>query len=106
MPSHVSRLTRRRMPLSEVMPCSGKLWANGRDAEADVVVPSLRLEPQPEGGAARPAVVRPRPSPPDPRRSRGVVEVRVDAAGELRVVPVAAPLKGVAVHVMQAPGVG
>src|SRR5262249_4617098 len=84
-------------------------------AEADVIVAPLGLEPQPASGAAGPAVVGPGAAPADARMvarpvplRRGLrrVQVGVDAAGEPGVIPVAAPLEGVAVHVVQAPGVG
>src|SRR5581483_10553974 len=91
-------------------PC---LRPDGGNPEADVVGPPLRLEPQPEGRPARPAVVAPGTAPANPRVVAGPVlrplhrrQVRVVAARQLRVVPVPAPLVDVAVHVVQAPGVG
>src|SRR5437899_606357 len=35
----------------------GDLWADADDAKPDVVVTSLRLESQPEGGPAGPAII-------------------------------------------------
>src|SRR5262245_42881135 len=98
-----------------VIASSRRLRPNGHHAKADVVVTPLRLEPQPKGRPAGPTVVAPAPAPAHPRRvaspvqlSRGtcVVQVGIDAAGQLRVGPVPAPLVGVAVHVVQPPGVG
>src|SRR4051794_19192431 len=87
---------------------------DGDDPETDVIIATLRLEPQPEGRPAGPAVIGPRPAPAHarcvdrpvpPRRGARVVQVGVDAARQPAVVPVPAPLEGVAVHVVQAPRV-
>src|SRR4051794_5101551 len=77
-----------------------------------MVVTPFGLEPEAECRPAVLAVVGPGATPADPRI--GAVPVRlaapgrqvgVGAAGELRVVPVPAPLEGVAVHVVDSPGV-
>src|SRR3954471_7473589 len=80
------------------------------DPEADMVVTPFGLEPEAEGRPAGPAVVAPGAAPADPRIGSVPVrlaapgrQVRVGAAGELRVVPVPAPLEGVAVHVVDSP---
>ena len=94
---------------------SRPLRLNGHDAKADVVVTPLRLEPQSKGRPARPALVGPAAAPAHPGdvavfafRCRGLrgIQVGIGAARQLRVIPVPAPLEGVAVHVVQAPGVG
>src|SRR5207253_5841962 len=73
------------------------------------------FEAQSKGGAAGPAVVGPGSAPAHARdvarpvtEGRGFrgVQVGIDAAGQLRMAPVAAPLEDVAVHVVQPPGVG
>src|SRR5947209_20181209 len=85
---------------------SGWLRMNGHDSKADVVVAAFRLEPQAEGGSAGPAVVVPRATPADARGGLRGVQIGVHATGQLRVIPVPAPLEGVAVHVVQTPAVG
>src|SRR5437762_78535 len=91
------------------------LRLNRDDAEADVVVAAVGLETQTEGGAAGPAVVGPGAAAADAGivagaillgGGRSEVEIGVDAAGQLDVIPIAAPFKGVAVHVVEAPGIG
>ena len=76
--------------------------------------PPLRLEPKPQGRPQVLPLVRPRPAPPDPGDRpvpvlRGgrlrVVQVGVGAARQFGVIPVAAPLERVAVHVVQPPRV-
>src|SRR3954451_6485973 len=82
------------------------------DPAAHMVVPPLGLEPEAECRPAELAVVGPGAAPADPRIGAVPVRLaatgrqgRVSGAGELRVVPVPAPLEGVAVHVVDAPGV-
>jgi len=59
---------------------SRRLRANRHDAEADVVVAALGLEPEAKGGAAGPAVVGPCASSADAgSRGRGG-DVGIDAA--------------------------
>src|SRR5262249_53335393 len=88
---------------------------DGDDAEADVVGAPLGLEAQAEGRPAGPAVVGPAPAPAHPRRAAGavplrrrpgVVQVGALAARQSCMIPVPAPLEDIAVHVVQAPGVG
>src|SRR4051794_36864082 len=80
------------------------------DPEADIVVTPFGLEPEAECRPAVLAVVGPGAAPADPRMGAVPVrlaapgrQVRVGAAGEPRVVPVPAPLEGVAVHVVDSP---
>src|SRR5437763_1929979 len=91
------------------------LRADADDAKPDVVVTALRFESQPKGRAACPAIVRPGAAaaharyvarPIFLRRGFGGIQVGIGAAGQLGVVPVAAPLEDVAVHIVQAPRVG
>ena len=94
-------------------PCVG---CNGcDDAKADVIVTALRFESHTERRPARPAIVRPAAAAPHTRDvavfaplrsgSRGI-EIRIGAARQARVIPVAAPFEGVAVHVVEAPRIG
>src|SRR5437879_4075807 len=94
---------------------SARHWLNRDNAKADVVIPPLGFEPQPTGRPARPPLIRPAPASAHARRIAGsivrsggerIVQIGIDAARKLRVRPVPAPLVGVAVHVMQPPGVG
>src|SRR5262245_38860452 len=84
--------------------CSPSLRAarhlDGDDAEADVVIAPVRLEAQAERGPAGPAVIGPAPAAARARdiaravplcRRLRLVQVGVGAAGQLRMVPVAAP---------------
>src|SRR5438105_5274680 len=94
---------------SRKAPPAGCLRPHDRDAEADVVGTPLRLVAQAAGRPAGPAVVTPGPAPAGARKSAVPVsrplhrrQVRVHTAGQLLVVPVPAPLEGVAVHVVQA----
>src|SRR5262245_64151034 len=82
------------------------------DPEPDMVVTPLRFKSQAKGRAAGPALVGPATAPAHPGDAavfafRGRVfripQVRIDAAGQLRTVPVPAPLEGVAMHVVQTP---
>src|SRR5438045_7667874 len=91
------------------------LRADADNAKPDVVITSLRLESQPEGGPAGPAIVRPGAaaaharyvaSPILLRRGLGGIQVGIGAAGQLSVVPIPAPLEDIAVHIVQAPRVG
>jgi hypothetical protein len=83
--------------------------------EPDVVVAAFGLESLAEGGAAGPAGVGPGAASAASGYVAvfagcgfvfGVVQVRVCSARQFRHVPVAAPLDHVALHVVQAPGVG
>src|SRR5436853_1605596 len=89
------------------------LCYNCRYAKSDVVISPLGLISEAEGGAAELAVVGERAAAADAGVGAVAVdrpllgrEVRVCAAGELVVVPIAAPLELVSVHVAQAPEVG
>src|ERR1051325_6966839 len=75
----------------------------------------LWLEAEAEGGAAGPPVVAPATASPGTRvgavaipigRAPGVVQIGIDAARESRMIPIAAPLEDVAVHVVDAPRIG
>src|SRR5262245_26224213 len=85
------------------------LRRDGRDAEADVIRPSLGLEPLPEGAPGGPTGVAPGAAPAGSRERAVTVrcsphrgEIGVCAARQPRVVPVATPLDDVTVHVAQA----
>src|SRR5206468_11580349 len=82
------------------------LWLHEDNSKANVVVATFRLEPQPKHRAAGPALVRPAPAPAHTRGRRCKIHIRIDAAGQLGMIPIAAPLEGVAVHVVQPPGIG
>src|SRR5580704_14251766 len=91
------------------------LLGHGHHSEANVVVTPLRFKPLSKGRPRGPAVIGPGTSatrsrqvvrPIGRRRAFGQIESRISAAGESRVVPIAAPFDDVAVHVVQAPGVG
>lgn len=80
-----------------------------------MVVSTFRLESNPERCPAEHPVVRPGTAAPGPGNgavaihSRGRprhVQIRIVTAGQRRVVPVPAPFVGVAVHVVQSPGIG
>src|SRR5262249_54329342 len=94
-------------------PAPGPLLPDGGSPEADVVGAALGLEPRPEGRPAGPAVVGPAAAPAYPREGAVPVpgashrrQVRIDATRQPGVGPVPAPLVDVAVHVVEAPGVG
>src|SRR5207249_6785387 len=83
------------------------------DPEADMVGAALGFEAQAGGGAAGPAVVAPGAASARSRicavsvlRPLDGRQIRIVAARQLLVIPIAAPLEDVAVHVVQAPGVG
>src|SRR5947209_6084627 len=82
------------------------LWPHENNAKADVVVSPFGLEPEAKGGPAGPTLVRPTPAPAHTRRGRCEIQIRIDAAGQLGMIPIAAPFEAVAVHVMQAPRIG
>src|SRR6266571_4501595 len=82
------------------------LWSDDHSAKADVVVSPFGLEPEAKGGPTGPTLVSPAPAPAHTRGRRCEIQIRIDAAGQLGMIPIAAPLEGVAVHVMQAPGIG
>src|SRR6266853_6778610 len=82
------------------------LRLDAHDSKADVVVSPFGLEPEAEGRPAGPALVGPTPTPAHTRGRRCEMQIRVDTAGQFGMVPIPAPLEGVAVHVMQAPGIG
>src|SRR2546422_1582016 len=85
---------------------NGRSWPDEHDTKTDVVVASLRLEPQSKGGAARPALVGPTAPSTHSRHSSSRVQVRDHTSGQFQMVPVPAPLEDVAMHVVQPPGVG
>src|SRR5436309_2249980 len=75
----------------------------------------LRLKPNPASGTAGPPFVGPTTAPPhageiaspiDLCGTPGGIQIGVHTARQLWVIPIAAPLKDIAVHVVQAPGVG
>ena len=77
--------------------------------------PPLGFKPESKGGSAGPALVCPAPAPANPghaaipihqRRGPCGIQIGIHTARSLRMMPVSAPLEHVAVHVVQAPGVG
>jgi len=79
------------------------------DTKSNVIVTALRFESESEGGSARPAVVAPCAAATNARivarpiafrGGFGGIEIGIDAAGKLGVIPVSAPLVGVVVHVV------
>src|SRR6266700_3778470 len=82
------------------------LWPDPHDAKSDVVVSPFRLEPEAEGRPAGPTLVGPTSAPTHTRGRCCEMQIRIDTAGQVGMVPIPAPLEGVAVHVMQAPGIG
>lgn len=80
--------------------------------KADVIAAPLGLIAQPHRGTARPTLLDPSATAPDSRvRSVAVSlplrtgEVRIGAARQLPVIPVAAPFPDAAMHIMQSPSV-
>src|SRR5580765_8006626 len=93
--------------IGSLLPNSSRLHRH--DAEPNVVIPALRLEAQATRGAAGPAVVGPGAAAADAgivagaiplRRGLRVMQIGVNAAGQFRVGPIAAPLEDVAVHIV------
>src|SRR5690348_7658317 len=77
-----------------------------------MVVAPLRLEAQSKGRSARPAFICPATAPARARdipsliflcRGLRVMEVRIRATRQPRMIPITAPFEDVAVHIMQAP---
>ena len=83
-----------------------------RDAEADVIRTAVGFEAEPEGGTAEFGFIGPGAAAADTGGTAvavggaGLAVEWIGAAREARVVPIAAPFECVAVHVVQAPGVG
>ena len=78
-----------------------------------MVASPLRLIPQSHGGPARPAVFDPGATPADTRVCTIAVplslcprQIGIDAPEQLTVVPVAAPLPLISVHIVESPGIG
>src|SRR4030081_933735 len=95
------------------VPSSSILRLHRHDTEADVIRAPLGLEALPEGRAGGTTVVGPGAAPARPGegavpvgRSHHGGKIRISAAGQLQVKPIAAPLDNIAMHVMQTPWVG
>src|SRR4051812_29024477 len=92
---------------------SSFLFRHGDDAKTDMIAASLRLKPQALGGAAEQVRLDPGAAATHARVGAVAIniplhcgQIGVGAAWQGRVIPVAAPLPHIAVHIVKAPGVG
>ncbi len=85
------------------------------NTKPDVIVTPRRLEAESKAGPARPAIIRPRAATSHARMITGsipsgrgfcVMQIGIHSTRQLGMIPVAAPLVDVAVHVVQTPGIG